>query len=203
MTALKEWSETTSSKTSSATLIIEPQNSRAAQRAETFAFEVADFLRRRGQSVVWAFMPEYDEPLTAGEVVHCLAQQLAQRTLPGNPMVIQDNRSPSDTLVRVFDELGDSFLVVQVKDLALAHAVLQAVRLSFKDKPTRVLKLLLISYSGEITSLALAFPQATVQVIGPPLPKEHLDDTSGTLPNATPPPSAQERSTGRPQADSE
>jgi hypothetical protein len=87
-------------------------------------------------------------------------------------MAIQgSDRGPSDTLVRVFDELGDSFLVVQVKDLALAHAVLQAVRLSFKDRPTRVLKLLLISYSGEITSLALAFPQTTVQVIGPPLPK--------------------------------
>jgi hypothetical protein len=117
-------------------------------------------------------MPEYDEPLTAGEVVHCLAQQLAQRTSPGNPMVVQASGTGlSDNIVRIFDELGDSFAVVQIKDLALAHAVLQAVRLSFNNKPTRVLKLLLISYSGEITNQALAFPKATVQDVSPLSPK--------------------------------
>ncbi|KAL4933485.1 nucleoside phosphorylase domain-containing protein [Aspergillus undulatus] len=171
MAALNEWSQTKFS----ATLIIEPQSSRAAQRAETFAFEVAAFLKRRGQSIIWAFTPEYDEPLTTGDIMHCLAQQ-AQRTLPAKLTVTQcsDMGSPA-SLTSIFDVLGNSFLVVQVQDRALGHALLEALKSAF-HQPGRVLKLLLVSYHPDMTSRALGFPQATVQALSPPIPKARRRD---------------------------
>jgi hypothetical protein len=165
MTALKEWAESKSS----ATLVIEAQHPRAAQRAETFAFEVAAVLQERDQTVLWILTPDYNEPLTTEEIMCCLAQQV-QQTLPGSPTVIQESYIWSAArLAKVFHGLDNLFLVVQLKEVTLVQPLLEALESAFR-KPGRILKLLLISYDVDITSRALEFPRATVEVLSPPLP---------------------------------
>lgn len=166
MTVFKEWAEARRSNV----LIVEPETWDSAPRAEAFAFEATCFLRFRTQPTMWALWPEYEEPLTMHDIIHCLAEQAKQAGIQHNLHAPNGETLWQDTLSLIIERIEKFFFVVQVKDCSLATSLLKSLQTAF-SQPNRTVKLLLISYWPEASTLARTLlPGVKTQRLNPPLP---------------------------------
>lgn len=169
MTAFKEWAE----RSGPDTLIVEPEGWRAAGRAESFAFEATRFLRNHAQPTVWALWPEYEEPLTTQDIVHCLAEQTERMSVREDLAILVAESPLKYNLLRITERMDRCFLVVQAKDRSLATSLLETLNIAFRRR-NRTVKLLLISYWSDVSNICRGLPRAKVQRLSPPLPAHKM-----------------------------
>ena len=165
MTAFKAWTESSGPDT----LIVQPEGSHAAGRAEAFAFEATRFLRHHAQPTIWALWPEYEEPLTTQDIVHCLAEQTQRISLRENLAILVADCPSQYSLLRITEHMDRCFLIVQIKDRSLTTALLETLNVAFKRR-NRMVKLLLISYWPDVSAMGRGLPRAKVQRLSSPLP---------------------------------
>ncbi|KAJ0416464.1 nucleoside phosphorylase domain-containing protein [Aspergillus carlsbadensis] len=167
--AFKNWAETSSS----CTLVLAPQGPSAEPRAEDFAFEAISLLKSQGQPVIWALRPPFSEqPLSGEDILHCLVQQLR---LPHCGSRTEDTLTETqpitpNTLPIAFDDLGRFFAVLAVKHLHFISFLLGALGAT-RGRPGQCVKILLVSYSDEMSNLAALYPHTMIHRLLPPQPK--------------------------------
>ncbi|CAG8416477.1 unnamed protein product [Penicillium salamii] len=168
MITLKVWAESSGPDI----LVVEPRNPMAYPRAEDLAFQTIKLISSRGQPLVWALWPECDKPLTSQDITHCITAQIRQSYIGSSITTGQYNSKFYDTTSRLFEPLDKSFVVIEIKEASLALRVLELIKISIIDRQ-QSLKVLLISYSLDVSCLAATFPGARKQVLNavPPAKK--------------------------------